>query len=195
MKKALYTAFFSALVNACIPRYAPPPDLPSSVKQINKPEEAQQWLETVLTYKHDSELYGQSDFWAPCALTYQLRAGDCEDYAICAAALLNRDIQEGYLIYIDNPGKKDKDGKPDSGHAVFAYKMNDKWGILSNGHSEYRLPEFSNLHAALHDALSYRYSRYIVYDYSGVDLINGNTNLESKMKQIWTDSLNNTTFK
>src|SRR3989344_4313182 len=150
MKKGLYAAFFSALINACAPRYAPPPDLPSAVKQINKPEEAQQWLETVITYKHDSELYGQKDFWAPCALTYQLRAGDCEDYAICAAALLEGDIEQGYLIYIDNPGERDKDNpdKPESAHAVFAYRIHNQWGILSNNHSEYRQPVYSSLEGA-----------------------------------------------
>ena len=191
MKKGLYAVLFAAVANACAPRYAPPPDLPSSVKQISKPEEAQAWLENVLTYKRDPVLYGQDDFWAPCALTYKLRAGDCEDYAICAATLMDNDISQGYIIYIDNPGKKDADDpdKPESAHAVFAYKMNNKWGILSNGHSEYRPPEFSSLHEALRDSLSYRYSRYVIYDYAGVDIVNGNESLESKMKEVGEGSL------
>lgn len=184
MKKSLYAAFFSALINACAPRYAPPTDLPSSVRQINKPEEAQQWLEQVLTYKRDPVLYGEADFWAPCALTYQLKAGDCEDYAICAAALLEGDIKQGYLIYIDNPGKFNDDGEPESAHAVFAYLMHNQWGILSNNHSEFRQPVYATLHDAVQNSLGRNYSRFVIYDYSGVDMINGNKDLEPMMKQI-----------
>ncbi|GEM_PF-5173493 len=188
MKKGLYAAFFSVLVNACAPRYAPPPDLPSSVKQISKPQEAQQWLETVLSYKRDPLLYGEPDFWAPCALTYQLKAGDCEDYAICAAALLEGDIQQGYFIYVDKP-EAFKGEEKDSAHAVFAYQLNDRWGIVSNNLSEFRQPLYSSLEGALKNSLSYRYSRYIIYDYSGVDMINGNKSLEPQMKEIREGSL------
>ncbi|MEK6939390.1 MAG: transglutaminase-like domain-containing protein [Nanoarchaeota archaeon] len=178
MKRGLYAALLSATLTSCAPRYAPPPDLPSSVKQISRPEEAQQWLEAVLTYEHDDKLYGEDDFWAPCALTYQLKKGDCEDYAICAAALLDNDIQQGYLIVIYKPPRPENDKTPDSAHAVFAYKVNDRWGILSNGRSEYRAPTFSTLYEALRDSLSYRYNRYEIYDYSGVDIVNGNSSLE-----------------
>lgn len=184
MKKSLYAVFFSALVNACAPRYPIPPDLPSSIKQINNPERAQQWLEDVLTYEHDDVLYGKGDFWAPCALTYQLKKGDCEDYALCAAALLEGDIQQGYLIYIDNPGKFKENGEPESAHAVFAYRIRNQWGILSNNHSEFRKPVYPTLYDAVQNSLGSRYSRFVIYDYAGVDIINGNQDLESKMKQI-----------
>ncbi|MDP3698662.1 MAG: hypothetical protein Q8R47_03675 [Nanoarchaeota archaeon] len=191
MKKGLYAALFSATLASCAPRYAPPPDLPSSIKQISKPQEAQQWLENVLIYKRDPVLYGEPDFWAPCALTYQLKAGDCEDYAICAAALLDKDIQQGYLIYIDNPSKKDYNNpdKPESAHAMFAYRLHNKWGILSNNHSEFRLPEYSTLRSAVQNSLGRKYSRYVIYDYSGVDMINGNKDLEPEMKEVGQGTL------
>ncbi len=177
MKKKVYAALFSALFTGCAPRYAPPPDLPSSITQISTPQETQQWLETVLTYKRDPILHGKRDFWAPCALTYQLKGGDCEDYAICAAALLDGNVEQGYIIYIENPDSE-------SAHAVFAYSIDGQWGINSNNHSEFRQPEYESLHKALLSSLSGKYSKYIIYDYSNVDIVNGNKDLESKMKKV-----------
>ena len=177
MKKGAYAVLFSALVTSCGPKYAPPPNLPSSITQISTPQETQQWLDTVLTYERDPILHGTKDFWAPCSLTYALRKGDCEDYAICAAALLENDVEQGYIIYINNPGK-------DKAHAVFAYRINGHWGINSNNRSEYRLPTSSSLRSILIDALADDYTNYSIYDYQEVDLINGNQDLKSKMKKI-----------
>lgn len=171
MKKGVSAALFSALLNACAPQYLPPPNLPSSIKEISTPEETEEWLENVLTYKHDDELYGKADYWASCASTYQQRAGDCDDYAICAAAILHDDIEEGYIITLSSD---------ESAHAVFAYRTNTGWGVISDGRSQFRLPSFSSLHEALWSSLYPNYSRYSVYDYDGVDLANGVGNLESQ---------------
>ncbi len=182
MERGLGAAIFSVATMSCAPRYAPPPTLPSSVTQISTAQEAQQWLDTVLTYQRDPILHGKKDFWAPCALTYALRKGDCEDYAICAAALLENDIDEGYIIYISHPDRE-------SAHAVFAYNMNGYWGINSNDRDQYRAPQFLSLHEAVRDSLSKNYSEYVIYSYQGVDLINGNQDLETKMKALGRYSL------
>lgn len=176
MFKRGLVAYFSALFSAaCSPNYIPPPNLPSSVTQISTPHETKEWLQEVLTYKYDEELYKVDDFWAPCALTYKNKAGDCDDYAICAAALLQGDVEQGYIVTISN----DTDG-----HAGFLYRLQGKWGVISNNKKEYREPEFSSFHAAVYSSFGERYNKYSIYDYSGVDIVNGFENLEEKLTPI-----------
>ena len=170
MKKSIYAVLFSSLVT-CVPSYTPPPTLPSSINEISTPEDTKKWLENILTYQHDDQLYDTDDFWASCALTYQNRGGDCEDYAICAAAILQGDVDEGYIITLNSE---------DSAHAVFAYRTATGWGIISNDHNQFRLPLFDSLHEAVWDSLHTNYSRYSRYDYDGVDLANGTGDLESQ---------------
>ena len=129
-------------------------------------------------------MYRKRDFWAPCALTYKLKQGDCEDYAICAAAILDRDVEEGYIITT-------YDSKTNSAHAVFAFRLHGKWGMISNNESEFRNPRYESLHGVLLSSFSEKYTEYFIYDYQGIDLINGNEDLESKMKQVGNHPLEN----
>ena len=188
MKKGVCVALVSAFLSSYPQHYQPPPTLPSSIVEIKKPDEVRQWLNTVLTYKHDYKLYGQRDFWASCGLTYLNRAGDCDDYAICAAALLEGDVEKGYIITLESPVNND------AGHAVFAYQLNNKWGIISNQPPEFREARFSTLHDAVVDVnmardSTERFRQYSVRDYTGVDIIHGFGDLESEMKMIETKSL------
>jgi len=177
MKQGIYVLFFSAFSTACAPRYQMPPMLPISILQISNPDQTQQWLEDKnnLTYKRDPDLHGE-DFWAPCALTYALGGGDCEDYAICAAALLEGDIEKGYIVSAEHPDR-------DSAHAVFAYKFHGWWGINSNNETEFRRPYFLTEHQAITDSLRGKYTEYTIYDYSGVNIFIGNEDLEDKIKK------------
>lgn len=184
MKKRVYTALVSAFLSSCSPSYTPPPTLPSSIAKIDMPAEARRWLDTVLKYEYDKNLYKTPDFWAPCGLTYKNRAGDCEDHAICAAALLQGDIEQGYIIVLHPPSNENR-----SAHAVFAYRLDGRWGVLSNDTLEFRRPRFATLHEAITDINNARDSqdhflRYDVRDYSGVDLVNGSEDLVSKIKKI-----------
>lgn len=182
MKRGLYAALFAAVATGCASRYTPPPNLPASIIQISNPDQAQEWLENVLTYKRDPDLYAQSDFWAPCALTYYLGGGDCEDYAICAAALLEGDIIKGYIVYVDHPDKK-------RAHAVFVYNYRGQWGINSNNESEFRRPYFQTEHQAIVDSLRGKYTEYTLYDYAGVNIFTGNEDLEPKVRKVGTYKL------
>ena len=175
MKRNFSMALFYAALGSCTPVYIPPPTLSSSIKQISTPAETQQWLNTVLAYESDPTQYDKEDFWAPCGLTYNSRKGDCEDYAICAATILREDVEEGYIIVINNP-------KEENAHAVFAYRMDGKWGAVSNNPSEFSQPEYLSLHGLLISYFSKDYTEYRIYNYEGIDLIDGNENLEVKLK-------------
>lgn len=173
----------STILSACAPRYTPPPNLPSSVTQISTPGETKQWLETVLRYQYDEETYGKDDYWASCSSTYEKGAGDCDDYAICAAALLQGDVEQGYIVSLYDRVKDDK------AHAIFIYQIDGRWGAISNQSPEYREPLFVSWEMVINDVNRAkdppeRYTKYAVYDYRGVNIVSGRGNLDSHMKEI-----------
>ncbi len=190
MIKRFSAAYLSTIMSACVPHYIPPPTLQASAVEINTPEIANEWLKNVLTYRSDMLLYGKSDFWASCTLTYQNRAGDCEDFSICAAVLLEGDIEKGYFVLMYNPlsNKKDEE-KGIKGHAVFAYKSGGRWGVISNQGREFRTPLFASLEYVVQDINDIklpeeRYTQYYVIDYDGADLLSYGGDLNSRMKTV-----------
>ena len=181
--------YLSTAISACVPHYVPPPTLQASEVEIDTPEMANEWLKNVLTYRSDMILYGKDDFWASCALTYQNGAGDCEDFAICAAVLLQGDIEKGHIVLMYNPlSNKDEENGPRD-HAVFAYKSDGRWGVISNQEREFRTPLFASLEYVVQDINNSRkpadrYTQYIVVDYEEADILSYDGNLDSRMKKV-----------
>lgn len=174
----------STVMSACVPHYVPPPTLQASAVEINTPEMANEWLKNVLTYRSDTLLYGKSDFWASCTLTYQNKAGDCEDFSICAAALLQGDVEQGYLIRLHHPISPGL-----VNHIVFAYKSGGRWGTISNQKREFRTPLFASLEFVVQDINNVRlpeerYTQYSVFDYKGIDILSYGGDLGPQMKLV-----------
>lgn len=172
----------SLLVLSCKPK-----PLSYHIEDIKDPEEAEEWLQDNITYKPDLLIYSKEEFWAPCSMTYQIKAGDCEDYAICTAALLEGDIQKGYLVGLLRPRY--------IGHMIFAYQKDDRWNFFSDG-SLYLTssPNLSQLildfDELTHDHFSGIYQpsyasfkEFVVWDYSRMDLLSGE-DLNTKTKVI-----------
>jgi hypothetical protein len=182
MVKKTISALYLVIASASCVSYTPPPTLPASITEIKDPKEVEKWLETVLSYQYDEQTYGKGDFWAACGLTYENKKGDCEDYAICAAALLQGDVEKGYIISLYGRIKDDK------AHAVFAYQQDGRWGVISNQPLEFREPLFVSLDEVINNINNSkdppeRYTKYTIYDYTGVDLVSGRGNLESQMEE------------
>lgn len=168
----------------CSANYPPlPPD-----SGFDLHEQVYSYIDDNLTYKHDDELYGVSDFWAPCALTLLNKSGDCEDYSICAAAFMNGHIDKGYMITLtDNVSTG-------SAHAFFVYSVNGYWGTISNQKRELFSPKFPTLYRAIDNInkvrdADKRFRTYKVVDYTGVDIFSGNEDLEEKMTIIYKGKL------
>lgn len=186
------SAFFSSAIllttlTGCIrPRYISPVhkhSLQQVIDQISEPQKAKEWLLRLL-YEEDKVVHHTGDFWASCALTYQNRAGDCEDYAICAAALLQGDIDEGYIITFHDPIKVGS-----GGHALLAYKQGEKWGTISNSNNEFRHPLFPSLDDVVQDVnvskkMEDKYQVYKVFDYSGLNIFSSTENLKYEMTEL-----------
>ena len=157
--------------------------LPHEIDEIKTPLQARRWLDENLSRGEDSVLYNTNDFFAPCGLTYQKGKGDCDDYAICAAALLQGDVQQSYFaILLTN---RDEESR---GHLAYVYQLNNRWGVIGAKPSEFDEP----FAATPEKALWYRYNfshydidfhQYILLDHSGLDLLNGNQDLKEKITQ------------
>ena len=180
MKILGFTALPLVYALGCGPRYAVPPALPASATHVSNPTEAQRLLQTTIATKTDLELYDEERFLAPCDLTYELKAGDRGDYAICAAALLDGDVEQGYIVSLNKE-------QTEAAHTVFASKYRGFWGVNSAADAEYRSNHFFTLPEAIADSVGRgKYASFTVYDYKGVNISKGNENLEGKLKKVGT---------
>ena len=164
-----------------------PKPLSESIDEIDKPDNAEEWLQDNISYLSDQFNYGKEDLWASCNLTYQGKAGDCEDFAICAAALLQDDVEKGYLIDLTR-------GHGLPGHMIFAYQKNSRWNVFSDDHLyQTSSPTLSQLildfdkltktDIFLYQPTYVAFKGFYVSDYSGVNLIHNN-NIRKEVRVI-----------
>ena len=83
-------------------------------------------------YVNDIVQHGETDRWSSPLLTFAAATGDCEDYAIAKYVALQksgfaRDDMRVVLV---------RDRAVGQAHAVLAARIDDRWLILDNRHSE-----------------------------------------------------------
>lgn len=96
-----------------------------------KMQKLQRWVAQNITYKLDSEEYGQEEVWQPPVITIQKGTGDCEDQALLLHSLaLNAGVPSinlrTYGGFVD-----DSEGNA-GGHAWTAYRResDSEWVIM-----------------------------------------------------------------
>ncbi len=62
------------------------------------------FLHRTFTFTHDEELFGREDYWQSPGEFLTRKAGDCEDYAILAQAVLSRNGIQAYLFSVFGDG-------------------------------------------------------------------------------------------
>jgi len=62
------------------------------------PKAVAKLLRDEFTFKRDEELFGEADHWQSPEEFLKRKAGDCEDYALLAQALLRRNGIEAYIL-------------------------------------------------------------------------------------------------
>lgn len=91
-------------------------------------------VNTSVTYKKDSQLYGKPEHWEPAG-----KYGDCEDYAL---------LKRGRLLTLgwapDKIGLVTCRLPSGEGHCVVWVDTNDGYFILDNIHTEPRTPSLLN---------------------------------------------------
>jgi hypothetical protein len=93
----------------------------ATIKNLNTPQKIFDWMLVNLHYMPDQS---KNDEFRSAELTYELRYGDCDDYANFASTILR---QHGYQVEILSVFNKTQ------GHAVCVWQENDgSYNFLSN---------------------------------------------------------------
>ena len=82
----------------------PEPSTPARLDQLARtyttPKAVADFLHQTFTFQRDEELFGETDRWQPPEEFVTRKAGDCEDYALLARALLRRNGIEAYVFSV-----------------------------------------------------------------------------------------------
>jgi len=95
-------------------------------------EEANRSINAAVRYVSDAAQHGEADRWSAALATFATAKGDCEDYAIAKYVALREagfpreDLQ---LVLV-----RDRSVRQD--HAVLAARLDERWLILDNRHSQ-----------------------------------------------------------
>ena len=114
-------SFFPSL-NA---RSEPSPSLSSIdtlAKELNTPEALEKFMGKKFHYVSDRLLFHQDEYWQTPEEILARGAGDCEDYALFAEAILKRN---GYQVVILSLFWDD------NAHTVAVFEKNGTWGIFN----------------------------------------------------------------
>ena len=76
----------------------PRPLLDQFASTYTSPRAIATFLRTAFTFRRDTDLFGKMDYWQSPEEFARRKAGDCEDYALFAKALLNRNGIEAYVL-------------------------------------------------------------------------------------------------
>lgn len=91
-------------------------------------QEVNSAVNAAIRYREDRALYGQGEYWASAAETFDRGAGDCEDIAIAKMAVLTAmgaDPRDLYLIVL-------RDTRRQLLHAVLAVRSGAELFVLDN---------------------------------------------------------------
>lgn len=78
--------------------------LQSLAAQYSTPKAIAQFLHRSFTFQRDEDLFGQAEYWQTPQEFLARRAGDCEDYALLATALLTRNGIEAHVFSLFGDG-------------------------------------------------------------------------------------------
>lgn len=90
------------------------------------------WTNAKIRYVRDSNLYGQSDYWADAATTLRKRAGDCEDIAIVKMQLLAAagvPMEDMNLTIAQDLARREA-------HALLVVRLDGRFVLLDDGTNE-----------------------------------------------------------
>ncbi|MDP3704028.1 MAG: transglutaminase-like domain-containing protein [Candidatus Omnitrophota bacterium] len=107
------------------------------------------FLRDSFTFQRDEDLFGEVDRWQSPEEFLQRRTGDCEDYALLAQALLERNGVEGYVFSLF--------GEEGYAHTVSVYRDEDgRYNVINEDKlRRYRAKSLEAVAAQLNPAWTY----------------------------------------
>ena len=108
----------------------PEPSTPRLLDQLastyTTPKAVANFLHHTFTFKRDEDLFGEADRWQSPEEFVARKAGDCEDYALLARALLRRNGIEAYVFSVF--------GKEGYAHTVCVFKDDrGRYNLIDGG--------------------------------------------------------------
>ncbi len=91
--------------------------------QLSSPKAIAQWMKKNLDFKEDQAIFGTEDYWQSAQEILKRKAGDCEDYAILAKALLDELGMESYVISFYGPN--------DYAHTIVLFKDKGGYNVMN----------------------------------------------------------------
>jgi len=89
------------------------------------PEKLACFLNERLVFERDSSLFGRSDYWQRPEEFLANGAGDCEDYALLAQAVLEQQGKEAFLFSLY--------GTKGYAHTVCVFVENSRYNVMNEG--------------------------------------------------------------
>ena len=87
------------------------------------------FLQRTMTFKSDEELFGEPDYWQDPEEFLARRAGDCEDYALFAQAVLQRRGIEAYVLSVF--------GRDGYAHTVCVFAEAGRYNVINQDRVRY----------------------------------------------------------
>lgn len=116
--------FAWALVLAWPPAVFPEPNrLDEIAERFSRPEQLAAFLKREMTFQEDAALFGQVDYWQEPEEFLIRSAGDCEDYALFAEAILKRQGREVFVLSLYGEGGY--------AHTVCVFKEANRYHVLN----------------------------------------------------------------
>ncbi len=128
---------------------AQPAPLDQLAAQHTTPKSIAKMLRREFTFVRDQDLFGEVDYWQAPEEFLARRAGDCEDYALMAQALLLRNGYDAYVFSLFGEGGY--------AHTVAVFRdAHGKLNVINQGKlRSYRASSFEELAGDLYPAWTF----------------------------------------
>ena len=100
-----------------------PLSLDSVARFYPTPQALARFLHQAITFKTDEELFGEPDYWQAPEEFLRRRAGDCEDYALFAQAILQRQGIESHVLSVF--------GEEGYAHTVCVFMQSGQYHVIN----------------------------------------------------------------
>lgn len=98
-------------------------------RTYSTPGELVRFLKDTITFATDQELFGVPDYWQTPEEFLARRAGDCEDYALLAQAVLERQGVEAHVVSLF--------GQDGYAHTFCVFREAGRYGVINQDRVRY----------------------------------------------------------
>ena len=152
-----------------------------AIQQISSPKEAQEYLDTYISYDYETVKKGTNDSIHSFEINYNDKKMICSEYANAAAALLEDDGYTPNALYLCYSNSLD-------GHAMYIYKKSAGFGAIGNTPLEAKYKNIPELVRGFNKKYHKTYNKYMLVDlnetYPNHMWVEGDKKLNNELSNI-----------